>query len=203
VSGESEVFDAVICTLPTHVYAKVFADELSKLGELGSRIDHSSAVVITAGFKTEQIGKPMNGMGFVVPEKEKLALIAGSFSSHKYPHRAPEGTTLLRLFAGGTRKPDLVNMPENELIELIMKELGLLLKIQGDPIMVDVARWPSSMPQYNLGHLQLLEQFDQEIMRWPGLYLAGNSFRGVGIPACIKSSIEAVEKVQGHLGCGQ
>ncbi len=198
-SGESEVFNAVICTLPTHAYAKVFRDELSRLGDLGSRIEHSSAVVVTAGFKTEQIGKPMNGMGFVVPEKENMALIAGSFSSHKYPHRAPGGTTLLRLFAGGTRRPDLVNLPEKDLIELIMKELGGLLKIHGEPLMVDVARWPLSMPQYNLGHLQLLEQFDQETSRWPGLYLAGNSFRGVGIPACVKSSLDAVEKVQSLL----
>lgn len=202
-TGVSEEFDAVICTLPTHVYSKVFTGELSTLGQLGAQIEHSSAVVATVGFKTGQLGKPMNGMGFVVPEKENAALIAGSFSSHKYPHRAPEGTTLLRLFAGGTRRPELVNMAENELTQLLLKELGGLLGIQGEPLMVDLARWPASMPQYNVGHLALLDQFEREISCWPGLFLAGNSFRGVGIPACVKSSLDAVEKVQALVNPGQ
>ena len=194
-AGNRESFDAVISALPAPVVAKVFAATVPGIANVCSKIELSSAAVISVGYQTSQIRRPMNGMGFVVPELEKSLLIAGSFSSHKYPHRAPEGTTLLRLFAGGTRAPEVVDLPEDELIKRVTGELTSLLDIDGPPQIVEVSRWPQSMPQYNVGHLDLLDRLESELASVPTLALAGNAFRGVGLPACIKSGRQAAERI--------
>ncbi|MBR5626272.1 MAG: protoporphyrinogen oxidase, partial [Thermoguttaceae bacterium] len=194
-SGNQEFCDAVVMALPTHRASAVLQKSLPELAKKYGRIDHTGTAIVTVAYKNEQVKKATNGMGFVVPAIEKYGIIAGSFSSHKYPHRAPEGMTLLRLFVGGSRTPELVYMPDNELIPRTLAEIRGLLKIEGDPVLVDVARWPCTMPQYYLGHLELLASIDDELKKFPTLALAGNAFLGVGIPTCIKSGLNAADKI--------
>ena len=137
-------------------------------------------------------------MGFVVPTIEGGILVAGSFSSHKYPHRAPEGITLLRLFVGGARAPEVVEMEPEALTKRVLDEIRPMLRIEGEPFDTELARWPRGMPQYYLGHLDRLAELDKALERYPGLALCGNSFRGVGIPACVESGYRAAEGL-----CGQ
>ncbi|MDO5553548.1 MAG: protoporphyrinogen oxidase [Planctomycetia bacterium] len=195
IHGNSQECDALICALPSPEVAELFAEISPEIATCCGQIEHSGAAVLTVALRTDQITRPMNGMGFVVPEKEGLGLIAGSFSSYKYPHRAPEGTVLLRLFAGGSRMPDLPLEPDDILVPRILAELRPLLGLRGDPLFVDVARWPNVMPQYNIGHLDLIARLERELERIPELALAGNAFYGVGIPSCIHSGRLAAERV--------
>ena len=133
-------------------------------------------------------------MGFVVPSTDDSGVIAGSFSSFKYPTRAPEGTTLLRIFVGGARAPEMVSTPETTLVARVMAETRALLDVRGEPIMVDVARFPSSMPQYYVGRLERRAALARALDKYPTLALAGNSLDGVGLPACVHSGYAAASK---------
>ncbi len=95
-------------------------------------------------------------MGAVVPAIERSPILAISFSSRKYAHRAPEGKTLLRVFVGGARHPELAEMPDDQLLPLVRRHTEKLLQIQGEPVFCDIAHWPGTMPQYHVGHKELV-----------------------------------------------
>lgn len=147
------------------------------------------------GFRREQITHPLDGFGFVVPTVEKRRIIAGSFTSVKYPGRAPEGKVLLRVFVGGALQPELLSLSDAETSQIVLEELRDLLGITGEPEFCDIAHWHGAMPQYHVGHLEKVRQIEERAAKIPGLALAGNSFRGVGVPFCVHDGEQAAELI--------
>lgn len=197
ISGPSPTqleVDAVIIATPSHVGAKLLADVDQELARWLDTIQHSSCAVVSLGFRREQIGHPMDGFGFVVPLVENRQILSGSFSSVKYAGRAPDGCELIRVFVGGACQSDLVDLADAALIETVTRELADLMSIQGPPIFQHIDRWRSVMPQYHLGHQELVERIERRTAEIAGLELAGNAFHGVGIPNCIQSGEQAAER---------
>ena len=95
------------------------------------------------------------------------------------------GKTLLRVFVGGARRPDLAEMPDAELLPLVLEHLRPLLRIEGEPVFCDIAHWPRTMPQYHVGHQERVARIEARLALLPGLKMAGSAFRGVGLPDCI------------------
>ncbi|HQX51253.1 MAG TPA: protoporphyrinogen oxidase, partial [Planctomycetaceae bacterium] len=141
------------------------------------------------------IRHPLNGHGFVVPEIEKSELIACTLSSVKYSGRAPKGQVLLRAYLGGATRPHAMCLNDEEVLQVVARELNPLLGIHGKPRMTRISRWPNVMPQYQVGHLDCIDRIDAEIAKLDGIELAGNSYRGVGIPHCIHSGEQAAERI--------
>lgn len=189
----TETFDAVILAAPSHVTARLVAPLDAELGGWLAGIEHSGTAIASVAYHRDQVRHPLDGMGAVVPAVEKSPILACSFSSQKYPHRAPEGTVLLRVFAGGARHPELAESPDQTLLPLVLGELDRLLGIRGEPIYHRIAHWPRTMPQYHVGHRELVAKIRERMALLPGLALAGNAFSGVGIPHCIHSGQEAAE----------
>ena len=108
-------------------------------------------------------------------------------------HRAPEGYALIRVFVG--RAGQDIPWNENELLELAKEELDLTLGIKAEPLLSRIFMWDKAMPQYNLGHPEILKHVEAELKKYPGLALAGNGYRGIGIPDCIHSGELAVNKI--------
>ena len=179
---------------PSHVASRLLDTVDAELAADLGRIEHSGTAIVSLGYDQQQLRHRLEGMGAVVPLIERSPILACSFSSHKYPHRAPEGKVLLRVFVGGARRPELAEMPEKELRPLVLKHLEPLLGIQGDPIYCDVAHWPRTMPQYHVGHLQLVERIEARVTRLRGLQLAGNAYHGVGLPDCIHGGELAAQR---------
>ena len=152
--------------------------------ELG-QIEYSGTAIVSLGYDVRQVGHRLDGMGAVVPSIENSPILACSFSSQKYPHRAPVGETLLRVFVGGARRPELAEMPDAELLPLVQAHLRPLLRIEGEPVFCDIAHWPRTMPQYHVGHQERVARIEARLAQIPGLKLAGSAFRGVGLPDCI------------------
>ncbi len=188
-------FDAVIVAVPAHrskgILAAVDAELAAELGQ----IEYSGTAIVSLGYDLRQVGHKLDGMGAVVPAIENSPLLACSFSSQKYPHRAPPGKTLLRVFVGGARRPDLAEMPDAELLPLVLGHLKPLLQITGEPKFCDIAHWPRTMPQYHLGHQERVARIDARVARLPGMKLAGSAFRGVGLPDCIHSGQTAADEL--------
>lgn len=192
-SGE---FDAVILATESHSMAKILETaQISRAAELLSGIEHTGTVVLTAAFRREAVGHPLDGMGAVVPGIEKNPILALSFSNEKYPHRAPEGTVLLRIFSGGARNPEMVHLPKEEICRLLLQKTSECLRIHGDPLMTSISCWPDTMPQLHLGHLERIAEFEKEMAAIPSLAVAGNFLTGVGLPHCIHAGEEAAKKV--------
>jgi len=195
--GHSEDFDALVLATPSHEAARLLEPIDAELARGLGSIEHSGTAIVSLGYEQQQIGHPLDGMGAVVPAVEHLSILAISFSSGKYVHRAPPGKVLLRVFVGGKKRPELAEMDDDRLRRLVLDELEKLLKIRGEPCFCNIAHWPGTMPQYHVGHKQLVDQIEQRAAALPNLALAGNAYHGVGVPDCIHGGELAAERVLG------
>lgn len=185
----------VIVTTPAYITAGLLENAGGESAALLRKIEYASAAVVILAYRKEQVETELDGFGFVVPRTERSSMIACSFSSEKFPGRAPQGCTVLRIFVGGALDPDTYNMEDPRIIETVRKEIGSLLGIRSDPIFTIIKRYPGAMPQYYVGHRELVEGIQREIKKLNGLEIAGNAFGGVGIPDCINSGERAAERL--------
>ncbi len=190
-----EQFDAVILATPSKVAARLLEPIDTELAAAIGTISHSGTAVVSLGYDRHQVGHPLDGMGVVVPAVEHNPILACSFSSQKYAHRAPEGKLLLRVFVGGALRPELAEMDDRRLRRLVLEHMALLLHVRGQPGYCDIAHWPGTMPQYHVGHKTLVARIEARTAKLPGLELAGNAYHGVGIPNCIHGGEQAAERV--------
>jgi oxygen-dependent protoporphyrinogen oxidase len=187
--------DALILALPAHAAARLLAQCDAALAAELAAIPYAGCAVVSLGFARTQIAHPLDAFGFVVPHIERRRIIAASFASLKFPGRAPDDCVLVRVFIGGALQPLLAELPDDELRRIAIDELSDLLHVAGKPILADIARWPASMPQYHVGHLDRIARIEQLTARHATLALAGNAYRGVGIPQCIASGKQAADKI--------
>ncbi|MGW8258059.1 MAG: protoporphyrinogen oxidase, partial [Thermoguttaceae bacterium] len=192
-------FDAVIIAAPSWVAGSLLAEIDPALSAKLASIEHSGTAVVSLGYNDNQIAHPLNAMGAVVPAVERSPILAVSFSSRKYAHRAPAGKTLLRIFTGGACHPEMIEMQDDALLKLVRQHTEKLLGISGEPVFCDLAHWPRTMPQYHVGHNELVSEIESGINSLVHLQLAGNAYHGVGIPDCIHSGELAAEKILGSL----
>ena len=150
-------------------------------------IPYASSALVTLACDRANVAHPLNGMGFVVPAVEQRNLIACTFSSVKFAGRAPNGKVLLRAFVGGALHQEQALWPDAKLQDAVLRDLRQLLGLTGTPGLCHVSRHSSAMPQYHVGHLACVERLEAAVRRWPGLALAGNAYRGVGVPDCVRS----------------
>jgi oxygen-dependent protoporphyrinogen oxidase len=184
-NGESLESQSVVIAAPAFVAARLTRDMHPDLARLCGEIEYASTGTIALAFNREQVKHPLNGSGFVVPDVEKLGILAASWLSSKWPHRAPEGRVLLRTFAGGARDPRALELSDEELIDRSMTALRPLLGVTGSPLLTRVYRWNRASAQHNVGHLVRLAAIDRILKEQSGLFLTGSGFRGVGIPDCV------------------
>lgn len=188
-------YAGIVIALPTPIAGKLLKSTDAELASLLSGIEYASSAVVTLAFSKEQIGRQLDGFGFVVPRIENRDIVAASYSTVKFVGRAPKDTVLIRVFFGGALRPELVELPDEELVRLAGDELGKILKITGTPWRTDVTKWRDRMPQYHVGHVQLVDALEERVDQLPGIALAGNGYRGVGIPWCVRSGNLAARKL--------
>jgi oxygen-dependent protoporphyrinogen oxidase len=190
-----EQFDGVIIAAPAKAAADMLWRMDQQLGDLLSRIETASSVVATLIYRRGQMTRLLNGFGFVVPQVERRSILAASFPSVKFPGRGDANLVPIRVFLGGALDPQMMECDDDELGALAHRELADLIDVVGEPHETIIARWPESMPQYRVGHLALVESVERRVADYRGLELAGNSYRGVGIPQCIRSGRDAAERL--------
>ena len=185
---------AVILATPAFASAPLLAGVDPVLAALHEDIPYASSAVVTLAYREEDVAHPLDGYGYVVPRVEGTDVLACTWSSRKWKGRAPEGTALIRVYAGRFGGRDVTELSDDELVAVANEEVGLL-GIAAEPILTRIHRWPRGMPQYVLGHPERLERIEELLTGIPGLALAGAAYRGVGIPDCIRSGEEAAESV--------
>ncbi len=165
-----------------------------------AEIPASSSATVSIGFRAEEIGIDMNAFGVLCPQVENRALLAATYSSTKWPGRAPEGKVLMRGFIGGPQNQAIMEKSDEELAAIVLAEMRDILGITGEPLFSRVYRWHLGMPQYTMGHIGRVELIESRSSAIPGFALAGGSYRGVGIPNCIESGERGVTKIVNEWG---
>ena len=199
VEGEtsSRSYDKVLVTTSSQITARLLKNTFSELSANLARIPLAGASVLSMGYARKDVEHPLDAFGIVSPIKENRPLIAISISSVKFSGRAPEDQVLFRIFIGGALQPELLKLSDDELIQSTRNQLKELLGVRGEPILTEIARWTNTMPQYHVGHVDLVDSIETQLQHIPGLELAGNAYRGVGIPLCIRSGRLAAKRIIG------
>jgi protoporphyrinogen/coproporphyrinogen III oxidase len=201
IGNEIEEFDDLVLATPAPVSTRLLATVDETLASLIGQIPHAGCSVAVLGIRRDQVKHPLDGFGFVVPAIENRRIIAASLASVKFAGRAPEGKVLIRVFVGGALQPELGELPDAEIGTLVLQELGELIGLRGEPEFFEVVRWLGMMPQYHVGHLDLVSQIERRAAELPRFALAGNAYRGVGIPLCIRSGERAAERIVQFAEC--
>ncbi|MFN3653336.1 MAG: protoporphyrinogen oxidase [Armatimonadota bacterium] len=190
LEGEEIAADGVVVALPAYRAADLVAPHEAELAVVLRSVPYASAATLSLCYRREDVPHPLDGFGFVVPKLEGLTLHGCTFTNVKYPHRAPAGVALLRAFLG---EGALQGRGREEVEARVRADLRKLLGITAEPQFTVFWRGEQVMPQYRVGHLERVGEIERRVEALPGLRLAGNAYRGVGIPDCIHSAETAVE----------
>jgi len=197
VEGADLDAERVVVATESHAAARMLRYVDPTLATLLAEIPYASSATVTLGYRRAEVPHPLDGFGFVVPRAEGRALLACTFSSVKYPGRAPEGDVLLRAFVGGALNEAVLERDDATLVMRARDELRQAMGIRAAPVLTRVFRWPKAMPQYHVGHLARVDTIERLVRALPGLDLAGGAYRGVGISDCVRSGEGAAERALG------
>ena len=188
-----EESDILILAAPAHAQARMLRAMDSGLSGMLSEIPYPSLSVCCFGYRKQQVGKVLDGFGFLIPSKEQRAILGTIIDSNVFPGRAPEGSVLLRSMVGGARTPELALLPDEQLISRVRSDLQDILGLRAEPDFVRIFRWQKAIPQYLVGHAARLKAIDGKLQRHPGLLLTGNSFKGVSLNDCVVNASKTAE----------
>lgn len=200
----SEQFDAVVLATPPNVTGAL----LKPAGDTGARMadllpsQATSAIVVALAFAPEQAARLRvpRGFGFVVPavKTEEHPLLACTFVEQKFSGRVPPGAALLRGFFGGHTGGALLDETDEKLIERTRSQLARVLGPLPQTMETVVRRWPLSMPQYAVGHLDRMAELESMVQATPGLHVVGNAYHGVGLPDLIFQGRATARSISGQ-----
>lgn len=196
--GTVERADVVVMTTPHQTLPKIFSqyDFFDSLKDMPS----TSVANVALAFNEEDVENGVDGTGYVISRKTgDYRITACTWTNKKWPGTAPDGKVLLRSYVGRPDDQDVVNLPDDEIVRIVLNDLNKTIKIKNDPLFSVVTRFKNIMPQYTVGHVERLNEIKQKLTsELHGVFIAGSSYEGVGIPDCIDQGIEAVDAVLSH-----
>jgi oxygen-dependent protoporphyrinogen oxidase len=188
-------FDAVILAVPAGIAARLLATCSSELCSELATITYSSSITVGLSYDREVRQSLPPGFGFLVPRSEGKRLLAATFVHNKFPHRAPADRALLRCFFAGASAENIWQLSDDAITTIVRTELQQILGVRAAPLFSRVYKWKSAMAQYGVGHLDRLDRIDRLRQQLPGLALAGNAYRGIGVPDCVRSGQDAAKQL--------
>jgi oxygen-dependent protoporphyrinogen oxidase len=191
----TEDFDGLILATPARVAGQLLRDVNAQLAEDLAGIQYSSSVTVTMGYAMKDLHNLPPGFGYLVPRSEGRRMLACTFVHNKFPHRAPEDKGLLRCFLGGAKDEAILNESDETITAIALREIREILGLAAEPRFVKIYRWRGAMAQYTVGHLARVGRIEENVKSLPTLGIAGNAFRGIGVPDCIRSGQEAASKL--------
>ena len=191
VNGDWMEADHVVLATPAGDAARLLQPWNGELAALLQAIPYTSSVTLALGYRKDTFDHPLNGFGFLVPKRERKLMAACTWVGNKFSYRVPDDMVLLRCFMGG----EALKQSDEALVEAAQRELRSIMGLQAVPVFHSIARWPNSMAQYTVGHEQRQQQVESIVKGIPGLHLAGNGYRGIGIPDCVRAGKEAAARI--------
>lgn len=191
-AGEKIMADSVISALPANALAETVEDLDPELAAVLREIPFVSTATASFVYDAAGFPDPLDGFGFLVPRSEGKQVTAATYTSTKFPGRAPAGQVLIRCFLGGAGREEAAEGDDALAARAARNELRDILKLgERHPRATKVTRWVKANPQYTVGHALRLRRIESCLQGHPGLILAGCSYKGVGLPDCVRSGRQA------------
>jgi oxygen-dependent protoporphyrinogen oxidase len=187
--------DAVVLATPAHVTARLVEGFHPELAKALSTIPYVSTATISLAYRRTDVAHPLDGFGFLVARDEPCSIIGATWTSTKFPHRAPAERVLIRCFVGGVASEHLVSLDDAALVQLAREALQRILGITAAPLLSRLYRWEKANPQYQVGHLERVEAMETMLTPYAGLFLTGSAYHGIGVPDCIHHGTQTAERV--------
>lgn len=197
-NGETLVADSIIAATPHKITQSMFADY--HFFDPFKTVPSTSVATVALAFPEEAVKNDINGTGFVVSRNNDYSITACTWTHKKWAHSAPKGKVLLRCYVGRAGEETIVDLSDDRIIKIVLDDLKKIMDITTNPDFSIISRWKNSMPQYTVGHKQrvtdIIKHMNAEL---PGVFLAGASYGGVGLPDCIDQGEAAVQNVLDYL----
>ena len=200
--GTEQLVDAVVLAGPAFAAAELLQEIEPPAAAALASIAYVSTATVSLAYRRADVARPLHGFGFVVPRAEERGIMAGTFSSLKFPGRAPADGVLVRAFVGRAGREEAAGLPDDELVALVRAELASIVGLRAEPLFTRIFRWPRGMPQYRVGHRQLIARIETGIADLPGIEIAGGYLHGIGIGDCIREGAAAAGRAAAHV-CGE
>ena len=188
---------AVVLATPAAAASDLVAELDPDLAQRMQAIRYVSMATLSLGYQAVDVANLPAGFGFFVPRQEERSVLAGSWTSTKFDHRAPTGHALLRIFLGGATGGRVLDLDDGALIEAVRDDLRAILGLVAEPVLTRLFRWPVGYPQYDVGHLDRVKNLEAALPQ--SLAVAGSAYHGIGLPDCVRSGTEAVKRILDHL----
>jgi oxygen-dependent protoporphyrinogen oxidase len=190
---------AIVVATQPHVAAELLEDVDVYSSHTASEIEAPPLAVVYFGFKRKDVEHPLDGLGFLAPESEKLSMSGSQFCSTMFPGRAPQDCVSMAGYFGGARAPELAQLPAADLTEIARREFKDLVGAKGEPVVSRVRHWPRGLPQYKIGHTDRVQTMLKANQRVPGLFLTGNYICGPSVAVCVDQAGKTAVNVANHL----
>jgi len=184
----------VVLALPTYACGRLLVPFDEQLAQLLDGIPYTASLTVALGYDAAALASLPPGFGFLVPYKEQRRMLACTFVHNKFPGRVAPGKGLLRCFLGGARDSSILDSDDTSVMNVIRSELHDVVNISVEPEFYRLYRWPSSMPQYSVGHTQRVKLIQSHVEGIRALFLAGNAYSGIGISDCVRTGRAAAER---------
>jgi oxygen-dependent protoporphyrinogen oxidase len=194
-SGGEMTADAVVLSVPAQAAAGLVAGLAPDVAPLLDRVVYPPVAEVFLGFAADQVGRALDGFGFLVPAVERRRVLGTIWSSSLFPGRAPVGHVALTSFVGGSRSPELLAATDGELAGMVAAELRDLLGVRGEPVCTRVIRWEKAIPQYTLGYGSVLDALDRAEREVPGLHFCSNYRGGIAVGDCVMSGERTASRI--------
>jgi oxygen-dependent protoporphyrinogen oxidase len=185
--------DAVVLACPAWAASSIVAPLDDAMSHALAEIPSAGLAVVHLGYRRDAIGGMPEGFGFLVPRGQGLRILGTLWSSNSFEGRAPDGSVLLTVMIGGVHDPGAMELDDDMLLETVRNDLRKAMGIEAPPYFVRTIRHPRGIPQYVLGHPARLRTVEQRLESFPGLWITGNSLRGISINACIEEAPQIAE----------
>jgi oxygen-dependent protoporphyrinogen oxidase len=180
--------DAVVLACPAYRQAAILSDLDAELAERIGGIPYNRVAVVAVGYRTADVPQALDGFGYLSPQRSRRDVLGVQWCSSIFPDRAPPGAVLLRAMCGGWHRGEMVDWDDARLFAAVRQEFRQAMGVVAEPIFHQLVRWDRAIPQYQLGHLERVAWIEERILHHPGLYLAGNCYRGVALNDCVEQA---------------
>jgi oxygen-dependent protoporphyrinogen oxidase len=192
--------DALVLACPAYAQARLLGDRDPALTTALSAIPYNRIAVVAVGFAKKDVPGDYDGFGYIAPQRTRRDLLGVQWCSAIFPERAPPGMVLWRALCGGWHRTDVMDWSDDRLVEAVCSEMRLACGVRAAPMFREVVRWDRAIPQYQIGHADRVATIEARTATQPGLFLTGNSFRGVAINDCCEDAEKVAGAVAAYLG---
>jgi oxygen-dependent protoporphyrinogen oxidase len=190
---------AVVLSAPAYATAGIIHPIDPEMAKTLESIYYPPVAEVFMGFRQEQVGQPLDGFGFLIPEKEQRKILGTIWSSVLFPGRAPHDHAALTTFLGGARQPALTEQDDESIASAVLSELKTIMRVEGPPVYTKVTRWPKAIPQYSLRYPSILNAMTGFEQNFRGAFLCSNFRGGIAVGDCVANAEVTTNKVLEHL----